>query len=667
MLRRLLREAAETFKSSSSKELTRRLQEALAHHQAGRLAEAKLGYEQILAIDERHAEALHFLGVLAYRQGEYERARTLIERSLSRKSSDPLARNNLGNALVALGRLDEALEQYAAAIALKPDSADPYVNRGRLLRGRGRLEEAVACYRQGISRMPEDAGLHTQLAEALLAQGKREEALESYRNALRLRPQAPELHSNLGNVLRDLGRFTESIASYRRAIELRADFGEAHYNLGNALRDVGRVEDSVRSYRQALAVMPRDAETHSSLLCALNYVPGLSPATIFKEHRDYAGRFSSAARGSHANTKEPGRKLRIGYVSSDFRMHPVARFVEPVILGHDRGAHAVYCYYNFPHSDPVTERLRASEVAWRDVYVLSDDKLAALVREDAIDILVDLNGHTGGNRLPVFARKPAPVQVTWLGYLNTTGLAAVDYRITDRHASPEGMFEAFHSERLWRLPDCQWCFRAPEGCPEVSPPPSRASGSVTYGAFANLAKIGAPVIETWSKLLGRAPGTRLLIVAPGLDSVRDEYAERFRHHGIDTSRIDLQERKPFSDYLAAHRAVDVILDTFPYPGGTTTCDGLWMGVPVVSLAGGTPASRTGAGLLRAAGLDELVAETEEQYIGIAAALGADVSRLAAMRSGMRARMAASSLMAAERFTRNLEQAYRTMWRTWCGK
>jgi predicted O-linked N-acetylglucosamine transferase (SPINDLY family) len=296
---------------------------------------------------------------------------------------------------------------------------------------------------------------------------------------------------------------------------------------------------------------------------------------------------------------------------------------------------------------------------------LDDGALENLVREDAIDVLVDLSGHTTNNRLRVFARKPAPVQATWLGYLNTTALDAMDYRITDAQASPEGLMEAHHSEKLVRLPDSQWCYQAPAACPDVEPPPSVKSGRITFAAFANPAKIGAPVIDLWSRLLERVPGSRLMIVTNGMAVVPPDYAARYVSHGIARDRLQVLGTRPFQEYLALHRSADVVLDTFPYAGGTTACHALWMGVPVVSLVGDSAPSRGGASLLHAIGLDELVAQTPDEYVNIAAALAGDAARLAALRAGMRERMRQSPLMDAERFTRNLEAAYRGMWRSWC--
>jgi protein O-GlcNAc transferase len=367
---------------------------------------------------------------------------------------------------------------------------------------------------------------------------------------------------------------------------------------------------------------------------------------------------------SHGNLPEPGRRLRIGYVSGDLREHPVGQFMEPVLRHHDRGGFEIFCYANTLRADDRTGRLKAHADAWREVFALDDAGMEALIREDAIDILVDLSGHTGANRLPVFGRKPAPVQATWLGYLNTTGLKTIDWRITDAKASPEAL-KAYHSERLLYLPDSQWCYQAPPNCPETSPPPSLSAGHITFGAFTNLAKIGAPVIELWCRLLERVPHSRLLVVGNGLGAIGEEVMARFTRHGAAPDRIELRNAVPFGDYLALHAQVDIMLDTFPYAGGTTSCHALWMGVPIVTMTGETASSCGGASLLQAIGLPDLVAQTPGQYLDIAAGLAIDQVRLAELRARMRSRMSASPLTDAPRFTRNLESAYRSMWHEWC--
>lgn len=522
-----------------------------------------------------------------------------------------------------------------------------------------------ARYEAVLATDPGNVHANVALGNLLAQRGQRDAAAARYRRALATDPGLPEAHCNLGNVLRDSGRLDQALACYEKALSLRPNFAEALYNLGNVLKDVGKVREAVAAYRRAMTLAPQDTQLQSNFLCALNYAPGERPADIHAEHLAFGRRFDGTRDARpFANSRDASRRLRIGYVSGDLRKHPVALFLEPVLAEHDRTRFEVCCYYNYPWSDVVTERLRSHADVWRDVWRLDDDALADRIRGDSIDILVDLSGHTGENRLPLFARKPAPVQATWLGYLNTTGLRAMDYRITDAQASPPA-FDALHCERLVRLPNSQWCYRAPAGTAAVAPAPSTRNGYVTFGAFSNLAKIGPGVVALWCELMRRVPASRLLLMGPGLDSIRGEFLARFTALGINASRIELREAEPLLEYLDCHRAVDIMLDTFPYAGGTTTCHAAWMGVPVVSMAGDTVPSRGGASVLHALGLGELVAADGERYLEVAARLAADRARLVSLRRELRERMAGSALCDATAFTRDLERAYQGMWTAWC--
>lgn len=617
-----------------SRAVTQAIDLGLAHHQAGRFADAESAYMQALQADPRNTDALHLLGVIASQAGKYETAIELIDRALALKPDFAEALSNRGNALQELRRYAEAVASYDRALSIKPGIAVALSNRGNALKALGRLDEALASFDQ----------------------------------ALALRPDYAEALFNRGTALEELAQLDAAVAAYERAIAARPDYAEAYCNRGNALTALGKPEAAVASYRKALALRPDYAEAHSNLLLALNYVSGLPPAEIYAAHRAFA-RWAArdVAPGPHGNAPDPERRLRVGYVSGDFRAHAVAQFIEPVLALHDRARYEVFCYYNFPSGDAATARIRGHADRWHEVFALSDQALAQLVRADAIDILVDLSGHTGYNRLRVFACKPAPVQITWLGYLNTTGLDSMDYRISDGQASPPSLLDAFHSEKLLRLPHSQWHYQPPPDAPDVAPPPRAQTGVVTFAAFTNLAKIGPTVIELWCRLLARVAGSRLFIVGRGAGAMRDEYVARFTRHGARPDQIELGDLASFQNYLALHHQADIMLDTFPYSGGTTTCHALWMGVPVITLAGDTAPSRGGASLLNAVGLAEFVAQTPQRYLEIASALALDPPRLAALRAGMRARMAASPLMDSQGFTRDLEQAYRSAWRAWCGR
>ena len=367
---------------------------------------------------------------------------------------------------------------------------------------------------------------------------------------------------------------------------------------------------------------------------------------------------------------DPGRRLRVGYVSNNFREHSVAFFVEALLASHDRSKVEIFCYADIMLADEFSGRLRRHSAQWRVITGQSDAQVAELIRQDAIDILVDLAGHTARNRLLVFARKPAPVQVTYLGYCNTTGLSAMDYRFTDALADSPGTTEHLHTEQLVRLPDCAWCYRPPDASPAVETPPVLRSGHITFGCFNARPKITGEMLALWARLLLEMPASSLLLknVGFGEPSARQHTRDLLAKAGIAPERVELVGRVPtLAGHLATYARVDIALDTFPYHGTTTTCEALWMGVPVITLAGRTHASRVGVSLLTTTGLPELVASSPDEYVKIAAALATDVPRLAALRTTLRTRMASSPLMDASRFARNVEAAYRQMWRTWCAK
>lgn len=620
----------------------------------------------VLGAGPGDADALHLLGAIAHQRGRHDRAIELIEEAARLAPGRPDFLNTLGVAHQALGNVAEAEDCFREALSLQPDYAAAHNNLGIALRELKRPQEAERSFHDAVRFEPDNAEAHNNRGNVLSELGLLEKAERSLRHAIRIRPEYAEAHGNLGIVLRGLRRLAEAERCVRRAIALKPDYAEAHNDLGVILFGLGQVPEAERSYREALALDPALAVAQGNLAYLLNCVAGRSPAEIHAAHRDFAQRFCPPADARpHRNARDPERRLRVGYVSADLRQHSVAYFIEPVLASHDHEKFEIFCYSNSAHADTVTERLESLADHWREVFFLDDEALAKRVREDGIDILVDLSGFSAGNRLTAFARKPAPVQATWLGYLNTTGLDAMDYRITDRQACPEGQLDACHSERLVRLPDSQWCFQPAAESPEVAPPPSLKTGQVTFAVFSNPAKIGADVIEIWSRLLARVAGSKLLVIANGLASVPEDFVTRFVHHGIAKERLRVLGSRPFREYLALHGQADVMLDTFPFTGGTTTCHALWMGVPVVSLVGATATSRGGASLLHAVGLGELVAQTPDQYLEIASGLAGDPARLAALRAGLRERMRASALMDAQRFTRELESAYRLMWRSWC--
>lgn len=609
---------------------------ALQHHRAGRLAEAEQLYRHVLAEEPQHADAIQNLGILA---GQ-------------------------------LGRKEEALKLNQRVVALRPDSADAHVNLGNALRDNGQLEDAIAAFGRAIALRPDFAQAHSNLGNALRAGGQLDEAIAAHRQAIALNPSLFQVHSNLGDALTDKGLAEEAIAAYREALILNPNLPEEHFKIGDILRKQWRLDEAVIEYRHALRLSPSFREAYPNLFFALHYQVPYDRLAIYREHISWAqgnvDGLASQAR-PHLNTPDPERRLRIGYVSSDFREHAVAFFIESLLASHDPREVDVFCYIDMAKSDATTQRLRKMVPNWRETTGRDDSAVGQMIRDDRIDILVDLSGHSAGNRLLVFAVRPAPVQVAYLGYFDTTGMKAMDYRFTDDFADPPGMTEQFHTEQLMRLPRTFACYCPPAAAPDVGPLPAISNGYVTFANFGILQKINLPLLECWSEILGRVPRSRLMLMAKGLQhaSVQQRILAIFRDRGIDPERLTLLKARSLEEYLAMHQRVDVILDSFPVNGHTVTCHGLWMGVPVVSLAGNAYCQRLGFSVMSNLGLSDLVAQTPREYAEIAVRLANDLPRLMELRATMRARMLQSPLMDGPGFARNIEAAYRQIWRTWC--
>ena len=666
---------------------------------AGRLADAEACYRALLRDSPDFVPAQVSLGALLYGQRKLVEAEQWLRKATALAPQNAHAHNQLGMALGDIENFAEAIACFRRAVAIRPDFAHAHYNLGLALAQTAQLEAADESYRRALSLVSSSPPLHCDLADALTLLGRSEEAEAAYRDALALDPSFPPAHVGIGNLHRQAGRAADAETHYRKALETAPDLAVAHCNLGLVLFESGRpeeaeqrfqqslrleprlyqghanhahmlmrlgqLEEAERGFRRALAIRPGFADGRSNLAFLLNHIPGRSAAEIYAEHAEFARHVGAPDAIPFRHDRDPDRRLRIAYVSGDLRNHSVAFFIEPVLARHNRAEFEVTCYYNSTQADPTTARLKSHVQHWYDVCGLPDERLAALIRDHAIDILVDLSGHTANNRLLTFARKPTPVSVTWLGYPNTTGLAAIGWRITDAVATPPGLLDRLHSETLARLTHGQWCYRAPDPCPPTVAPPMIKNGGCTFGAFSTATKINEQVIKVWCALLHRVPKSRLLIVLNGIQSVPAGYREAFQRAGIDESRVELLPSKGFNDYLAFHASVDVMLDTFPFTGGTTTCHALWMGVPVVSLTGDTATSRGGASLLTAVGLQELIAETPEAYVDIAVRLASSADLLAGLRGNMRERMQASPLMDAKRFTADIENAYRRAWLHWC--
>jgi predicted O-linked N-acetylglucosamine transferase (SPINDLY family) len=639
---------------------------------AGRNADALAAAQRAAALAPSDVETHYNLGNILKALGRLDEAAAGYRRALEIKPDSAEALNNLGLTLADLGRPLEAEECYRRALAIKPTYARANNNLGLVLFALDRFNEAEVCYRRALEATPSYAEALSNLGLTLRSLDRLNEAEACHRRALVIRPDLAQAHYNLGNVLQDQCRLHEAGACFRNALSIKPDFAWALSNLGTTLLGRGLSDESEVCHRRAIAIRPDYAELHSNLLHSLNYHAGEHHSEVLADYQAYEERFSLSHRDKwciHNNDLDANRRLKVGYVSPDLRRHSAAYFIEPLLREHDHELTEVFCYAHVARPDQITARLRRFADHWISSVGLSDDDLAQRITEDRIDILVDLAGHTANNRLPVFARKPAPVQITWLGYPNTTGLSAMDYRFVDAVTDPPGEADLWAQETLIRLEDGFLCYAPPPDAPKPASPPCLASGTVTFGSFNNAAKLSAATFDTWAALLARIPGSRLLAKDKSFTDAacKAAFLARVSQRGVDPGRVTLLGFvQSLEHHLAVYNQVDIALDPFPYNGTTTTCEALWMGVPVVTLRGDRHAGRVGASLLTHTGLRELIGFSVEHYLDIAAALAGDPARLIGLRQTMRERLTASPLCNAQAFARKIEFTYRRLWQRHCG-
>ena len=635
-----------------------------------RLRDAEAAYRQALAIKPDYAEAHYNLANTLRELGRFEEATTSYQHALAINPDNADAHNNLGAVLRDLGRLEEAEAAFREALATNPNYATAHNNLATTLKEAGRLEEAEAAYLHALAIKPDYAEAHYNVGSTLRDLGRLEEAEAYFRHALAINPGYAEAYNNLGAILQGLGRFDEAEAAYRQALDTKPDNARSHYNLGNLFRDRGCLEEALACYERAIALNPRFHDAHSSRLLLLNSHVAFHP--LMEEGIRHWLRccVPEGKPERFKNSRDTNRQLRIGLVSPDLRRHSVAYFIEALFRGRDHNAYRLYAYSVTCKEDEVSTRLRGHADRWHACCGWNDERLRRQILEDDIDILVDLAGHTGGNRLLLFGRRAAPVQISYLGYPDVTGLPTMDYRITDGRADPiddpRDVAKAGR-EALLRLPESFLCFAPPAEAPAVGDPPMIERGHVTFGSFNNLAKLTSEMVAVWAEILRRTPGSRLTLKSRALADARAQrhIESLFQRRGIDPARLRLLGMIPgLTGHLALYNEVDVALDAYPYHGTTTTCEALWMGVPVVTLKGGRHVSRVGTSLLSGIGLDELVANDESEYMDIAVTLAGDPGKLGELRQGMRARMLAAPLMDEEGFNRAMEGFFREVWGHW---
>ena len=589
------------------------LQTALEHHQGGRLVEAEMLYRQILTQSPDQASVLHLLGILAGQVGRTIESIDLIGRAIAVDPGVAAYHGNLAESYRRSGQWERAIASLRRAIALEPAAAETHNQLGIALNALGRNAEALAAFGRAIQLRPEFAEAHNNLGSALRHEGRRGEAIAAYRRAVELKPDYAEAFRNLGGVLNDEERFDEAVAAYRRALALAPEGAEAHSKLGSYLANRGRIDDALACFRSAAEREPDRPSLGSDVLYALYFSPDYDAQAILAEHRRWDARFAAPLAGllpPHANVARPDRRLRIGYVSADFRSHVVGHNLRPLFREHDHRQFEIFCYADVARPDALTARIQQGADVWRDVLGRTDEEVAGLVREDRIDILVDLALHMERNRLLVFARKPAPVQVTFAGYPGTTGLSAIDYRLTDPDLDPPGLGDADYAEESVRLPDSFWCYDPLTDEPAVNALPALANGYVTFGCLNHPAKVNPGVLALWARVLRAVDGSRLVLLSPEGPHRRDTL-RRLEQEGVAPDRVAFFAHQPLELYLKLYHGIDLVLDTFPYNGHTTSLDALWMGVPVVTSIGRTAVGRAGLSQLRNLGLQELAAKTPD--------------------------------------------------------
>ncbi len=576
---------------------------------------------------------------------------------------------NLGIGLEAAGDIDAAVRSYEAALAIDPGDAYANYNLGKVLCARRDLERAEILLRAALDRKPEFPEVQVVLSNLYESRGDLAPAVSALESALKQRPDWVGVLFNYAGILWKLHRISEAETALRRAIAIDPGLVPAYGLLGNILRGQARIPEALEVLGAARKLDPGRLDIESTELFMLTCWDEISSEALFVRHKDFGVRLERAIAPRFepfGNSRDPERRLRVGYVSGNFNFHPVAFFAIPLLERHDRSACEIFCYWTGDTVDDFTRQVRARADVWRDAASMSDARLAETINHDGIDILVDLSGHSGFFRLAVFAQQPAPVQVTWLGYLSTTGMTRMQYRLCDRHTDPPGMTDRFHTETLVRLPNSQWCYRPVVSIDCSETPPFRRNGFITFGSFSNVLKLSPTVRRLWAEILTRLPDSRIVFAGVPQGPIRDGLIRDFEKAGIAVGRIAILPRLGSADYLRSFNDIDVALDTTPYSGGTTTCDTLWMGVPIITVAGTRSISRSTASILATVGLSDWIAASPEDYVRLAVEHAGDQAVITELRQTLRERMRASPLMDELQFARDVEDAYRRMWRAWCG-
>ncbi len=601
-----------------------------------------------------------------YQSGNLLKAEEYLRKAIAFQSDNAELYNNLGLVLQGIGKIDEAVEYFQKAISLEPNLSDAYYNLGNIFREKGNIDKAIDCYQKAIQHDNENYDAYVNLGIALKERGDLDEAIISYQKALNLNPENADAYINLSIALKEKGQLQEAINSCKRALNLDPENAYAFVNMGNALLYQGKHKEAEKYFRDALLKSPNFYLAYSNLLCSLNYNPEYTCENIFIEHRRFSEKFEKTEPNKFFKRKYRNRpsRLKIGYVSPDFRQHSVFYFIAPILSAHRHDKFEIFCYSNVLSEDNKTSYIKKFVDKWRNVVGMPDELVAQSVRRDGIDILIDLAGHTAGNRLLLFVHKPAPLQISWIGYPATTGLSAMDYKIVDSNTDPLGETEHYYSEKLFRMKDCFLCYMPDIDAPHLSPLPVLKQKHITFGSFNNFAKMNKDVVRVWSRILKAVENSKIILKSFSFvdENTRRNAIKMFADEGVEERVVELLPPVPsIKEHLELYGRIDIALDTFPYNGTTTTCEALWMGVPVITLAGKCHAGRVGVSLLTNVGLREFIAESGEEYVKIAVRLAEDIQRLKDLRLSLRDMMKQSPLMDAKGFTLSLERCFEEIW------
>ncbi len=624
---------------------------------------------RILKEDPRNFNALCNTASIFYSNKAYEKSLIYYQHAILIDPDRANLHYDIGRDLIALDRTKEGLSSFQKAIELQPDYIEALLAIGDIYRVWGEFDKALSIYARIKSIKPhEDAYANT--VRIYLEQGRNTDAVMEAESAVKSLPESAQNFNNLARAYDKVMRYEEALDYYKRALTLSPQHADIHANIANTLKSLGRMGESLEALKKGLVMSPEKAWIYNNLLLTMVYASSVSPEDLAETARQFGQNIADALlrKSSYTHDKTPDRKLRIGFLSPDFRDHAVSYFLSPLAKT-DKDKYELFAYSNVEKEDAKTEQIKKYFPHWRNIRYLSDDAAADLIEEDKIDILVDLAGHTAQNRLMVFARKPAPIQASWLGYPATTGMAAMDYRITDSYAEPNGMTEDLNTEKLWRLPDIFCVYTPHEYSPAViDHPPFEDNGYITFGCFNNFTKVTDPVLESWARIMEQVPNSRLFLEIAGIENKKlgTEILERFEKHGLPIDRVVLEPYRRANQFVLYNK-IDIALDPFPCNGGTTSMDTLWMGVPFVTLTGRHFVSRMGVTILTNAGLSELIAKDTDEYVSIAVDLAKNHEKLRKLRKGLREKLAASPVMDQEKFVRNMENAFRGMWKEWVSR